>query len=183
MRKSKPSRRSAFVRGAGQQERKRGRPRGVIKKVRLKAKERGELKDMTRRGKMSVRVMKRAQALMLLDGGQRAEDVGKAVGLTERGVHKIWERYREKGLKGAVEEPSRPGRARAIKPRGEAELVAMLCGPSPQGRARWTIRLASEEAQERGICKAGRETIRVFMTERSIKPWREKNVVHRGEDA
>jgi len=62
-------------------------------------------------------------------------------------------------------------------------LVAMLCGPSPKGRARWTVRLASEEAEDQGICKAKRETIRVFMKERSIKPWRKKNVVYRGEDA
>jgi transposase len=132
---------------------------------------------------MSVRELKRIQVLLMLDNGRSAQDAGKAVGLTERGAHKIAARYRKGGFKRAVEEPSRPGRARAIKPREEARLVAMLCGPSPEGRARWTVRLASEEAEEQGICKAGRETIRVFMTERSIKPWREKNVVHRGENA
>jgi len=152
-------------------------------KVKLKAAERRRLKELTRKGKESVRVLKRAQALLLMDHGRSPEEASETVGIVPSGLRKIIRRYLRGGLKKAVEEPSRPGRARAIKAREEPRLVAMLCGPSPEGRARWTIRLASEEAKERGICEAGPETIRLFMKEHSLKPWREKNVVHRGKNA
>jgi len=177
MRKRKPSRRPAFSRSG---KRKAGRPRKL--KVKLKSAERRRLKELTRKGRESVRVLKRAQALLLMDRGRSPEEASEAVGLGPTAPRKIVRRYLAGGLKKAVEEPSRPGRARSIKAREEPRLVAMLCGPSPEGRARWTIRLASEEAKERGICNAGPEAIRIFMKAHSLKPWREKNVVHRGED-
>jgi len=178
MRKLKPSRRPAFSRSG---KRKAGRPRKL--KVKLKSAERRRLREQMRKGRESVRVLKWAQALLLMDSGRSPEEASEAMMLGPTATRAVAVRYLAGGLKKAVEEPSRPGRARAIKAREEPRLVAMLCGPSPEGRARWTIRLASEEAKERGICEAGPETIRLFMKEHSLKPWREKNVVHRGKDA
>ena len=40
----------------------------------------------------------------------------------------------------------------------------------------------SRPGREREITQAGRETIRIFMEENSLKPWREKNVVRCGVD-
>jgi len=38
----------------------------------------------------------------------------------------------------------------------------MVCGPPPEGRARWTVRLVAEEVVKRGIAtEIGRETARV----------------------
>jgi len=170
------SSRSAFRRSG--KKRKRGRPREL--KVKLKFRERKRLEEFMSRGQRSVQVVKRAQALKLLDRGWSPEESGEAVGMTGMGVRKIAERYERGGVEKAVEEPSRPGHERAIQPKEEARLIAMVCGPSPQGRARWTVRLVAEEAHHRGITQAKRETIRVFMEARSIKPWREKNVVHSG---
>ena len=171
--------RSAFRR-SGKKERKRGRPRQL--KIRLKFRERKRLEEFMKRGQKSVQEVKRAQALRLLDKGWSPEDAGEAVGMTGMGIRKIAERYEKNGVEGAVEEPSRPGRERAIKPKAEARLIAMVCGPCPQGRARWTVRLVAEEAHDREITQAGRETIRIFMEENSLKPWREKNVVRCGVD-
>ena len=151
MRKRKPSRDPVFS-GSGRRK-KVGRPRTL--KVKLKPAERRRLKELTREGRESVRVLKRAQALRLMDVGRSPEEASGAVGLVPSGLRKMIRRYVTGGLKKAVEEPSRPGRARAIKAREEPRLVAMLCGPSPEGRARWTIRLASEEAKERGIGEVG----------------------------
>ncbi len=59
----------------------------------------------------------------------------------------------------------------------------MICGPAPEGRARWTIRLAAEQAMKRGIIdKIGREAIRLVLSNHGLKPWRKKNVgiaIHR----
>ena len=179
MQKLQACSRSAFRR-SGKKKRKRGRPRQL--KVRLKFLERKKLEELLSRGQKSVQVVKRAQALKLLDRGWSPEESGEVVGMTGMGIRKIAERYEEKGVEGAVEEPSRPGRERAIKPKAEARLIAMVCGPCPQGRARWTVRLVAEEAHHLGITQARRETIRIFMEENSLKPWREKNVVRSGVD-
>ena len=57
-------------------------------------------------------------------------------------------------------------------------MVALVCGPPPDGRARWTVRLLAQEASRRGIADpVGRETIRVVLARQNLKPWREKNVV------
>jgi hypothetical protein len=46
------------------------------------------------------------------------------------------------------------------------------------GRARWTVRLVTEQVVARGIAgRVGRETIRIVLATHELKPWREKNVV------
>lgn len=59
----------------------------------------------------------------------------------------------------------------------------MACEPPPVGRARWTIELVTSEAMRRGIVpKITREPIRKLLHEGGLQPWREKNVVHQGDD-
>ena len=178
MRKQKPSSRSAFCRPSG---RKAGRP--LERKVKLKPGDKKKLKDLMSRGRESVRVVKRARVLQVLGEGKSAEKAAEAAGVGGTTARRIMRRYVEKGLERALREAPRPGKDRALKPKQEQQLVAMLCGPSPQGRARWTICLATEEAMSQGIVATiGRETVRQTMKRHALKPWREKNVVHSGID-
>jgi len=53
-----------------------------------------------------------------------------------------------------------------------------VCGPPPQGQARWSVRLIAQEAVKRKLARrVGRETIRILLQHHELKPWREKNVV------
>jgi len=174
MAQKKPSSRSAFRCAKG---RKRGRPLKL--KVRLKPAERKKLKDLMSRGRESVRVVKRARVLQILGEGKSSERAAEAVGVSINTARRTARRYLADGLGRALWEAPRPGKERALKPKQEHQLVAMLCGPSPQGRARWTIRLATEEVIGQGIIATiGRETVRQTMKRHALKPWREKNVVH-----
>jgi putative transposase len=57
----------------------------------------------------------------------------------------------------------------------------MVCGPPPQGQARWSVRLLAQEAVKRKPApKVGRETIRILLRTHDLKPWRERNVVRGG---
>jgi hypothetical protein len=59
-------------------------------------------------------------------------------------------------------------------------VIAMVCSQPPEGQARWTARLIAEQAVKRKLVpRVGRETMRVLLTSHDLKPWREKNVVHR----
>jgi hypothetical protein len=50
----------------------------------------------------------------------------------------------------------------------------MVCGPPPQGRARWSVRLIATEAVKRKLApQVGRETIRILLQSHELKPWRE----------
>jgi hypothetical protein len=50
----------------------------------------------------------------------------------------------------------------------------MVCGPSPQGMAPWSVRLNAEEAVKRKLApQVGRETIRILHQSHEQKPWRE----------
>jgi len=153
-------------------------------KVKLKAGEKKQLRELLSRGRESVRVVKRARVLQILGEGKSAERAAETAGVGKTTAREILGHYLEGGLERALWDAPRPGRERVFKGRKEQQLVAMLCGPSPSGRARWTIRLAAEEVVARGIVpKADRETVRVVMNNHALKPWREKNVVRPGANS
>jgi transposase len=158
--------------------RKGGTKRRLV--VRLRPADRRRIAATLRGGVAPVRVVKRAQVLRLLDQGTGPPQVAGAVGLSPQTVRDIGWRYVGEGLDRALHEKPRPGREPALSPGQAQRIVAMVCGPPPEGRARWSVRLIAEEAVTRHLVAAvGRETIRVLLRQHDLKPWREKNVVRR----
>jgi|SRR5947209_12252323 len=149
----------------------------------LKTSEKAQIAAVLSRGKQSVRVTKRAQALRLLDAGESPPRAGAAVGLSAESVRRIGWRYCGERLQGALYEKPRPGGPRKFTTRNKQQIIAMVCGSPPVGQARWTVRLIAEEAVKRKLVKAmGRESARLLLQGHDLKPWREKNVVcGRGE--
>ena len=127
---------------------------------------------------MSPRTWRRIRTLELLHAGQSVRQTALAVGGYPREVSRVGQRYLAKGLDGALSDDARPIPGRKLDSSQEAAVVAMVCGPPPEGRARWTVGLVSSEAKARHIVDTvGRETIRVLLARHDLKPWREKNVV------
>jgi putative transposase len=158
--------------------RKGGTKRHLV--VRLRAAGRRKIEGMLRGGIEPVRVIKRAQVLRLLDQGMGPPQVAQALGVSPQTVRNIGWRYVEEGLERALDEKPRPGHQPALSPGQAQRIVAMVCGPPPEGRARWSVRLIAQEAMRRHLVAAvGRETIRVLLQQHDLKPWREKNVVRR----
>jgi hypothetical protein len=118
------------------------------------------------------------RVLELLDEGVTVRATAKAVGCYPREVSRVGKRYVQGGLDLALTDDPRPKPPKMLDSPQEAAIVAMVCGPPPDGRARWTVRLATEQAVARKIVhRVGRETIRVVLANHDLKPWREKNVV------
>ena len=146
--------------------------------VRLKKKDREQMQSLLSAGVHSVRVIKRTQALGQLDQGHASPQVGRAVGLSAKGVRNIGWRYVHCGLERALYEAPRPGAARRLNQSQAQRIIAMVCAEPPEGRARWTVRLITEEAVKRKLAPTvGRETIRILLKSHDLKPWREKKVV------
>jgi hypothetical protein len=70
---------------------------------------------------------------------------------------------------------SRPGKAPALDQQQQQRIIAVVCSPPPEGRARCTVRLLTDEViRRRLVPRVGREAIRVLLESHDLKPWREK---------
>jgi hypothetical protein len=146
--------------------------------VGLKPKEKLRLKEMTKKGRETARVLNRARILLLLDQGKGPQEICGAIDCAKETVNRVGKRYLELGLERALYEDARPGAEPILNVRENQHIIAMVCGPPPDGRASWSTSLIAEEAVKRGLCKqVGRETIRILLLRHELKPWREKNVV------
>src|SRR4051812_14530279 len=142
--------------------RKGGTKRRLV--VRLRAAERRQIEGMLRGGIEPVRVVKRAQVLRLLDQGAGPPQVAQAVGLSPQTACNIGWRYVEEGFDRALHEQPRPGHRPALSSGQAQRIVAMVCGPPPEGRAGWSVRLIAREAMKRQlVATVGRETIQVLL--------------------
>jgi transposase len=155
--------------------------RGIRLQIKLSARDRKQLGELLSGGLQSVRTVLRALALRQLDLGQSTPVVGGNLGLSAKAVWQIGKRYERAGLERALFDAARPGKTRTLDQHQSQQIIAVACSPPPEGRARWTVRLLTEEAIRRKLVpRVGRETIRVLLESHDLKPWREKNVV-RGE--
>jgi putative transposase len=156
-----------------------GRGRGL--RIELTRRDRQKLDELLSGGVQPVRTVLRALALRQLDQGQSTPAVGAGLGLSAKAVWQIGKRYQQGGLERALFDAPRPGKAPALDQEQRQRIIAVACSPPPEGRARWTVRLLTQEVIRRKLVqRVGRETIRVLLESHDLKPWREKNVV-RGE--
>ncbi|RYG95256.1 MAG: helix-turn-helix domain-containing protein [Alphaproteobacteria bacterium] len=144
----------------------------------LLAKEQGSTRE-----KLKARDWRRIRTLLLLDEGCTVRATAEAVGGYPREISRVGKRYLAGGLQFALSDDPRPKPEKMLDSAQQAAIVAMVCGPAPEGRARWTVRLVAEETVRRGIVgTVGRETVRGVLANHGLKPWREKNVVRAGGD-
>jgi transposase len=146
--------------------------------VQLTKKDRKQIAGMLNKGWESARVLRRALILRELGQGQTAGQVASHVGVASKTVRAMARRYEEEGLESALYEKPRPGQRRVLEAGQSQRIIALVCSPPPEGRARWSVRLIAQEAVKRKlVSQVGRETIRILLRDHDLKPWREKNVV------
>src|SRR5258708_34093798 len=146
--------------------------------VRLSKPDQGQLDELVRGGLQPVRTVLRALVLRQLADGQTIRKVARNVGLTPKTVWLTSQRYQQAGLERALYEGARPGKEARLDAQQRQRIVALVCSPPPEGRARWTVRLLAEGAGKRKPApRVGRETVRILLESHDLKPWREKNVV------
>jgi putative transposase len=156
--------------------------RGVRLQIELQQRDRHRVEQLLSGGLQSVRTTLRALALRQMDQGLSTPAVGANLGLSDKAVWKIGRRYLDGGLDQALFDAPRPGKAPALDQQ-QQRIIAVVCSPPPEGRARWTVRLLTEEVIKRKVVpKVGRETIRILLESHDLKPWREKNVVRGGAE-
>jgi transposase len=110
-------------------------------RVTLTEAEREQLTAIINRGTHSAQKRKRAQALVLAGQGYTDEAIAERAGMHRRGIEGIRERFVEGGFEATLEGKERGHRPHSIQGEDEARLIALVCGPVPEGYAHWTLRL------------------------------------------
>ena len=140
----------------------------------LSKKDRGKIDDFLDREK-DVRIYKRALTLKSVDLGKTQISI-EEIGLgKERTVRNLVARYKSGGFEMALYDRPRLGQPRKFTRRQEEKITAIACTSPPEGQSRWTLDLIKEASEnERIVDKISRESLRVLLASREIKPWRNK---------
>ncbi len=129
--------------------------------VKLELSEREQLLDLTRKGKIGARKMKRAQILLKADEGWKDDDIIRALNTSRSTVERTRKRLVEGGLDKALNEDPRPGQRTKLDVKAQAHLVALACSDAPGGREHWPLRLLADKLVELGVVESiSHETVR-----------------------
>jgi len=134
--------------------------------VEIKLKE-GELKflrDFVKKGRKSARELTRAHILLLANRQKDDTDIAEILDVGRNTVWRTKKRYHEEGLQSALTEKPRSGQPPKYTERHEAEIIALACTKSPDGRKRWSLTLLTEEMNKKeGFETINRESIRLIL--------------------
>jgi hypothetical protein len=136
--------------------------------VRLDNEERLHLQQLVRAGKTAAHRIRHANILLAVDeseDGAKAADAeaSRMFGVSVRAIESLRERFVLEGFEAALERKKRerPSVERMFDGEREAKLIAIACGPKPQGRTRWTLELLADQVVRLKIVAAcSRETVR-----------------------
>jgi len=129
--------------------------------VTLTPEEHTQLTQLTSRGELSARKMKRAQILMLADKGKSDETIAEMLSVGLSTIHRTRQKFVEGNVDFALNELPRPGGQKKLDSKAEAFLVATACSKPPSGRARWTMQLLTDRLVELNVVEnLSSETVR-----------------------
>jgi transposase len=147
--------------------------------IELSQEELSRVHTITHKGAHHARTILRARVLLLSHTGKSKNKISHELTIDPRTVQRIRDRYRSGGIDRALFDAPRPGQPRKLDSKGEAHLIALACSDPPKGRAKWTLELLAEHmVRDKKVESISDVCILSYLTQRNVKPWREKNVVH-----
>lgn len=132
--------------------------------VDLSIEEREHLENIVSSGVEKARKLTRARILLKANRNWTDKEISNALDVGLSTVGRVRKKYAEAGLKAALNR-QKSSRHYATKINGhcEAHLIALVCGPAPEGRARWTVRLLRDrlvELEQVELESVSHETVR-----------------------
>jgi Homeodomain-like domain len=135
--------------------------------VRLTPDERDQLLRMVRSGKAAARTLLPARILLKADDGPETaawsdEAIREALEGHATTVARMRQRLVEEGLEAALRpQPTTRQYEHKLDGAAEAHLIALACGPAPEGQAQWTLRLLADKRVElQHVTSISHETVR-----------------------
>ena len=141
--------------------------------------EREHLQALLTKGKGAAQKLCRARILLKADHGPLGPawtdaEIHEALEVTTKTVANLRERFVLEGFDVALSGHSTKNKQMPkLDGECEARLIAKLCGPAPEGRARWSLRLLADQVVELEITDepVSHETIRKTLAANELKPW------------
>ena len=135
--------------------------------VRLSTEEREQLSELICSGKRSARLLTKARILLKADVSEAGEGwsdgkIAEALDTSVANVERTRRQLVEEGFEAVLTRKYNPRCAprRIFDGVAEAKLIALACGPAPEGYARWTLSLLEKKVVELNIVeKASDNTI------------------------
>ena len=130
--------------------------------------QRERLEQITRNGNAPAKKIQHARVLLLSDhnrpdGAWTRDRIGEALQMHVNTVDRIRKKFVREGEQPAINRKPRelPPTPPKLDGRAEAYLVAICCGPAPEGRTRWTLKLLADElVHRRVVTQVSAETVR-----------------------
>jgi transposase len=120
--------------------------------VKLTQEERESLLLYIRKGKMAAYKLTHARILLAVDEGRHCADkktdveISKQLHVGVRTLERLRKRCVEEGIESALLRKAHSrSKPKKIMGEEEARLIALCCSNPPKGRARWTLKLLSDE--------------------------------------
>jgi transposase len=143
--------------------------------VTLTPEERGMLQAMLSKGRAAARKLTRARILLRADAGVSGPklqdmEIAESLSVGRATVERVRREFVEEGLEAALAR-RKPHRQyeRKLDGDGEARLIALACGPPPEGRSRWTLRLLADHmVQLEVVDHLSYETVRETLKKTSL---------------
>ncbi|MBE3561071.1 MAG: IS630 family transposase [Ktedonobacteraceae bacterium] len=140
----------------------------------LSEEQRQEVEHVIRSGTAPARKIMHAHILLKSEQGWSDQQIMDAFGAGEATIWRVRRRFLEHGLEDALSrrpQPERPEK-RILNGVHEAHLIALCCGPQPEGRARWSMRLLADRFVQIGeVETVSYETVRRTLKKNELKPW------------
>ena len=114
----------------------------------LSESERTVLQGLIASGKGAARRLAHARILLKAADGMRDAEIATAVEVSVPTIERVRRRLVEEGLEAALDPRPATPRVHKFDGRQEAYLVALACGPPPDGQNRWTLRLLADKMVE-----------------------------------
>ena len=134
----------------------------------LSREQRRELETLISTGQAPARKLTHARILLKADCGPEGprwsnRQIHEALDIGETTVRRVRHSFAQGGLEAALNRRPQPPRPEKRKLDGEQEahLVALLCGPAPDGYERWSLRLVADKLVELELVESmSHETVR-----------------------
>ena len=125
---------------------------------------------MSKDNHFSACLSKRVLILLALDNKTDSHlnhrQIASALNTTVTTLVATARNYAQNGLDSAIMHHYHPSSVRPHKTNGELEahVIQLACGEAPEGYARWTLELLTEEVKKKGVAEpVSKETIRVML--------------------
>ena len=121
-------------------------------------------------------IIRRCSILLELDENASAHltqmQIAKSYGVSKATVSNIVRAYMDGGIQAvtAIKRNPNSNARRKADGRMEAEIIRIACGPAPEGRCRWTLRLLEKQVRLELDGPIGRKIIRRVLKKRTLPP-------------